>query len=341
MKKVLVILLVAVVAITVAFAQGTQEAKPAEAQRTTKLVLTFPEINADSDNACKFLVMFADLVKERTNGMIEINVFGSGQLGTEAECIEGLRLGTYAFFRINPANLKNRGISIPEYTALGLPFLIQSVQGGLNFLYSDYGRKLGDQILDKSNGQIRSLYQYICTPARNMFSKTLCTSLKDFKKLKVRSETSEIKIDMINCWASATPLAMSEIYTSLSTGVLDGCENTYAGLKNNNWYEQVKYVYETEHVVGASVILVSESVWKQLSESEKEIVSTSLKEACTWFQQKTDEDQEVIKTFLREQGVTITPCTDKQAWLDSCKGLYAKYAASVAPDFISTIQSYK
>lgn len=340
MKKVLVILMVAVIAMSMVFAQAEQEAA-ASAERTTKLVLTFPEINADSDNACKFLVEFANLVKERTNGMIEINVFGSGQLGTEAECIEGLRLGTYAFFRINPANLANRGVDIPEYTALGLPFLVQSVQGGLDFMYSDYGRKLGDQILEKSDGQIRSLYNYICTPPRNMFSKTLCTSLADFRKLKVRSETSQIKIDMINCWASATPLAMSEIYTSLSTGVLDGCENSYAGLKNNNWYEQVKYVYETEHVVGTSVILVSEAVWQQLSEKEQEIITTSLKEACEWFQQKTEEDQEVIKTFLREQGVTITPCTDKQAWLDSCTGLYAKYAANVAPDFISTIQSYK
>lgn len=341
MKKVMLILLVALTAMSIAFGQGTQESAAPAAARTTKLVLTMPEINTDSDNACKFLVEFANLVKERTNGMIEISVFGSGQLGTEAECIEGLKLGTYAFFRINPANLANRGIVIPEYTALGLPFLIQSVQGGLDFLYSDYGKKLGDQIYEKSDGQVRSLYNYICTPARNIFTKTLCTSLGDFKKLKIRSETSQIKIDMINCWASATPLAMSEIYTSLSTGVLDGCENTYAGLKNNNWYEQVKYVYETEHVVGSSVILVSEAIWKQLSESEQEIISTSLKEACNWFQKKTEEDQEIIKTFLREKGVTITPCKDKQAWLDSCTGLYAKYAANVAPDFISTIQSYK
>lgn len=340
MKKFLVVLLIVATSFGMLFAQGGAEAKPAEG-RTSKLVLTFPEINADSDLACQFLVRFADTVKEKTNGMIEINVFGSGQLGTEAECIEGLRLGTYAFFRINPANLATRGVNIPEYTALGLPFLLQSVQGGLDFLYSDYGHALGDQIYEKSNGEIRSLYNYICTPARNMFSKTLCTTLGDFSKLKVRSETSQIKIDMINCWASATPLAMSEIYTSLSTGVLDGCENTLSGLRNNNWYEQVKYVLETEHVVGSSVILVSEAVWKQLSEEEQKIISEALKEACEWFQAETDKQIAENKAFLESKGVTFTPCTDKQAWLDSCKDLYAKYASAVAPDFISTIQSYK
>jgi len=342
MKKVLAILLALAMILSFA-ACGTkkEEAKEEAKGRTEKLVLQFPEINAETDLACQFLVKFADEVREKTNDMIDIQVFGGGQLGNEGECIEGLRLGTYAFFRINPANLKNRGIEIPEYTALGLPFLLQSVQGGLNFLYSDYGTKLNDQIIEKSNGEIRGLANYICTPARNMFTKTKCTSLADFKTLKVRSETSDIKIDMINCWASATPLAMSEIYQSLSTGVLDGCENTLSGMKNNKWYEQVKYVYETEHVVGSSVILVSEKIWKELSAEEQEIVKTALKNACDWFQTETDKQISENKKFLTEQGVEFTACTDKQAWLDSCKDLYAKYATGVASDFISTIQSYK
>ncbi len=347
MKKTLTILLALVLVVSMlagcetTVAPAADAAPAASGERTEKLVLSFPEINAETDNACLFLKEFARMVSERTNGMIEINVFGGGQLGNEAECIEGLGLGTYAFFRINPANLKNRGIDIPEYSALGLPFLFQSVEGGLQFLYSDYGHALADQVYEKSGGTIRSLYHYICTPARNMLTKVKCTSLEDFKKLKIRSETSDIKIDMINCWASATPLAMSEIYTSLSSGVLDGCENTFAGMKNNNWYEQAKYVYQTEHVIGSSVILVSEAVWQQLSESERTIIDESMKEACEWFQQKTIEDQEPIIQFLKDAGVEITPCTDKEAWIASCAPLYAKYAASVAEDFISTIQSYK
>ena len=150
MKKTLSTLLAVVLILSIVLVCGTSA--KADGERTKKLVLTMPEINAETDNACLFLKEFARLVNERTNGMIEINVAGGGQLGNEAECIEGLALGTYAFFRINPANLKNRGIDIPEYTALGLPFLVQSVQGGLDFLYSDYGHALGDKILEKSGG---------------------------------------------------------------------------------------------------------------------------------------------------------------------------------------------
>lgn len=336
MKKLLVILLIAVASLSMIFANGQSESSSER-----KLVLTFPEINADSDLACQMLVKFSEIVKEKTNGQIEINVFGSGQLGTEAECIEMLKLGTAAFIRINPANLKNRGIDIPEYTALGLPFLLQSVQGGLDFLYSDYGAEIADEVYEKSDGTIRSLYNYICTPARNMFTKEKCTSLADFKKLKIRSETSDIKIDMINCWASATPLAMSEIYSSLSTGVLDGCENTLASLRNNNWYEQVKYVLETEHVVNANVYLVSEVIWQQLTEEERVIIQESMKEACDWFQAETEKQVLKDREFLESKGVVFTECTDRQDWIDACSSLYEKYASNVRADFISTIQSYK
>ncbi len=336
MKKLLVILLVAFASLAMIFANGQSESASGR-----KLVLTFPEINADSDLACQMLVKFSEIVKEKTNGQIEINVFGSGQLGTEADCIEMLKLGTAAFIRINPANLKNRGINIPEYTALGLPFLLQSVNGGLDFLYSDYGAELADQVYEKSDGTIRSLYNYICTPARNMFTKEKAETLAAFKKLKIRSETSDIKIDMINCWASATPLAMSEIYSSLSTGVLDGCENTLSGLRNNNWYEQVKYVLETEHVIGSSVFLISEIVWQQLTEEERVIIQESLKEACDWFQEETNKQISENRAFLESKGVVFTKCTDRQEWIDACESLYEKYAADVRADFISTIQSYK
>lgn len=307
---------------------------------TPELSLTFPEINADNGLVCDMLRRFAENVKTGSNGRIEINVFGGGQLGNEADTMEMLRIGTVDFIRINPANASTRGIDIPEYTAMGLPYLVQSIDGGLDYLYSDSGKALADQVLEASGGEVRSLYNYILTPARNMFTKTEVNSLDDFAKLKIRSETSDIKIDMINCWASATPLAMSEIYTSLSTGILDGCENTIAGLYDNAWYEQVKYVYETEHVIGVSLFLIGETTWQKLTADEQVMMIDALKEACEWFQDQQDEQLADYISKLKDLGVTFTPCTDKQAWADACAPLYEKYAAGLE-DFIADIQSYK
>lgn len=325
-------------------APAATEAAPAEPEVKTydkpELTLTFPEINADAGTVCDMLRRFADNVKAGSNGRIEINVFGGGQLGTEAETMEMLRLGTADFIRLNPANMSTRGIDIPEYTAMGLPFLVQSIDGGLEYLYGDSGKALADQIIEKSDGEVRALYNYILTPARNMYTNVEATSLADFAKLKIRSETSEIKIDMINSWASATPLAMSEIYTSLSTGVLDGCENTITGYKDNAWYEEAPYVYLTEHVIGVSVFMIAEKTWQKLTAEEQVMMVEALKEACDWFQAQQDEDLATYIEDLKGLGVTFTECTDKQAWIDACAPLYAKYAAGLE-DFIADIQSYK
>lgn len=326
---------------TEAPAEAAADAAPAEVTYDKpELSLTFPEINSESGTVCAAFRRFADNVKAGSNGRIEINVFGGGQLGSEADTMEMLRIGTVDFIRINPANAATRGIDIPEYTALGLPYLIQSVPGGLEYLYGDAGKALADKVLEASGGEIRSMYNYLVTPARNMFTKTEVTSLADFAKLKIRSETSDMKIDMINCWASATPLPLSEIYTSLSTGILDGCENSIAGLYDNAWYDQVKYVYETEHAINANLILVSEKTWQKFTPEEQTMVVEAMKEACDWFQAQQDEELVDYIAKLEAAGVKFNKCTDKQDWIDACKPLYEKYAAGLE-DFIADIQSYK
>jgi TRAP-type C4-dicarboxylate transport system substrate-binding protein len=327
-----------------AAAPAATEAAPAEPEVKTydkpEVSLKFPEINADAGLVCDMIRRFADNVKAGSNGRIEIEVFGGGQLGNEAETMEMLRLGTVDFIRLNPANMATRGIDIPEYTALGLPFLIQSIEGGLEYLYGEGGKALADQIIEKSEGDVRALYNYILTPARNMYSNVEAKTLADFKNLKIRSETSEIKMDMMNCWASATPLAMSEIYTSLSTGVLDGCENTFASYHDNAWYEEAPYCLKTEHVIGASVFMIGEKAWQKLTADEQVMMVEALKEACDWFQAQQETELAAYIEDLKGLGVTFTECTDKQDWIDACAPLYAKYAVGLE-DFIADIQSHK
>lgn len=307
---------------------------------TPELTLKFPEINADAGDVCVAERYFADLVKERSNGRIEIDVFGGGQLGTEAETMEQLRLGVVDFIRINPANAATRGIEVAEYTALGLPYLVQSIQGGIDFLYSDSGKAIADKVAEVTNGEIVSLYNYIVTTPRHMYTKTLVTNIDEMKKLKIRSESSDIKVDMINCWASATPLDMNEIYTALQTGVIDGCENAFHGYYDNAWYEVAPYCLLTGHSINASIFLMSGVTWNKLTADEQVMVVQAMNEACAYFQQIQEEHEVEVKTQLTEKGVTFTEPTDPQAWQDACAPLYEKYAAGLE-DFIAEVKSYK
>lgn len=307
---------------------------------TPEVVMKFPEINADTGDVCVMERYFADLVSERSNGRIQIDVYGGGQLGDESETIEQLRLGVVDFIRINPANTSARGIDIPEYTALGLPYLVQSIQGGIDFLYSDSGAAIADRVAEVTGGEIVSLYNYIVTTPRNMYTKTLVTNIEEMKAQKIRSETSDIKVDMINCWASATPLAMNEIYTALQTGVIDGCENAFHGYYDNAWYEVAPYCLLTEHSINASIFLISGVSWAKLTADEQIMMVQALKDACEYFQQIQNEHVEEVYQQLVEKGVTFTEPTDPEAWQEACQPLYDEYAADLG-DFITEIKSYK
>ncbi len=340
MKRKLGILITLVLCLTMIAGIAPAQAEGAKTYATPELVLRFPEINAEAGDVGKMLFKFADLVNERSNGRIKVEIYCGGQLGNEGEMIEQLRLGVVDFMRINPANLSTRGIDVPEYSAMGLPYLIQSVEGGLAYLYSDSGKAIADKIAVASGGEILSMYSYIVTTPRHMYTKTLITNLDEMKSQKIRSETSEIKVDMINCWASATPLAFNEIYTALQTGVIDGAENPFHGYRDNAWYEVAPYCLLTGHAIGASVFMVSAVTWDKFTDEEKPMVIAAMQEACDYFQGLQDEGIAAVEADLVAKGVTFTEPTDKQAWIDACAPLYAKYAAGLDA-FIADIQSYK
>ena len=152
--------------------------------------------------------------------------------------------------------------------------------------------------------------------------------------------TTAIKSGMSSALTVINESATSEIYTSLSTGVLDGCENTITGYKDNAWYEEAPYVYLTEHVVGVSVFMIAEKTWQKLTADEQAMMVEALKEACDWFQAQQETELAAYIEELKGLGVTFTECTDKQAWIDACAPLYAKYAVGLE-DFIADIQSHK
>lgn len=305
-----------------------------------ELMLTFPEINADSSLVCAMLRRFADNVQRGSNGRIGINVFGGGLAGTEAEAMDMLRQGTVDFIRIPAVNMATRGIQIPEYTAMGLPFLVQSIPGGLEYLHGDSGIALADQILEKSGGQVRSLYSYILTEPRNLYTNGEVSCLADFAGRRIGTEDSRMKTDMINAWATAVPAEQEQISEGLATGALDGCENTLTGYKDSGWQKEAPYVYLTGHSVGVSLFLISEQTWQKLTAQEQTMLLEALQEACRWFQTQQEQALAASIAELKEQGVSFTECTDRQDWIDACAGLYTTYAAGLE-DFIADIQSCK
>ena len=318
----------------------SKKATETEQYETPEITIVLAENDNETTVSSRAIAMFCQLVDERSHGRIKIEPYYGGQLGNEAENIENLRTGIVGITRINVANMENRGIDVPEYTLFGLPYLIRDEEHAKKFLDSDDSHQLAERISTATNGQIVSLDSYIVASPRHFFSKNPITSMADMSGMKVRSETTELKIDTMEAFGlSATPLPLNDMYSSLQTGMIDGGEHNLANIKSYAFYEQCPYVLLTGHSYNVNVFLVSGAVWTTLSQEDKDLIQTALQEASAWGTEQFVIETDSLQKELEAKGVTFTEPIDMENWQNAAQPLYDKYGSGYE-SFIETVLSY-
>ena len=233
MRKMVLTILIFGFVIGFVSAQATTEEK-----KIKPVTLILSDINTEATIWGKTDKMFADLVKERTEGRVNVEVFCGAQLGNEEENMNNLRTGVVSITVLNVANLQTRGVNVPEFTLFGLPYLIRSSEHGTKFWLSEDGKALSDKISKATNGSIVSMHAYVSSTPKHFFSKEYRANLADFAGLKMRSATSQISIDLIKAFGmTPSPMGLNDVYSALQTGMIDGTEHNLSNIYNYAFYE--------------------------------------------------------------------------------------------------------
>ncbi|SDF82699.1 TRAP transporter substrate-binding protein [Sporolituus thermophilus] len=262
---------------------------------------------------------FAELVYERTNGRIKIEVFPSGQLGEEKAVIEQVQLGAIEFTRVSASPLAefNKQLGV-----LSLPYIFDSDEHMWKFLSSDMGNKMLDGL---ETSKMKGL-AYYSSGSRSFYARKPIKSLDDLKGLKIRVQQSKINMDMISALgASATPMPYGEVFSALQTGVIDGAENNYPSYYSSNHYQVAKYYLLDRHQRVPEVLLVSKATWDKLSDEDKKIIKQAALDSVKTQRELWDKFEKEAEAKLRAAGVTITEVTDVKPWQAAVKPVIDKY----------------
>ena len=206
-------------------------------------------------------VKFTELVKEKTGGAVEIQVFPSSQLGNQRDLIEGLTFGTVDMTLTSTAVLGN---FLTEAAVFDLPFIFRDIPHAYKALDS-----VGMEIckpLEKRGIKVLAMFENgvrHMTNNRNPIRKP-----EDVKGLKIRVMEQPIYIEMMKILgASPTPMAFGELFTALQQGVVDGQENPAAHIYTSRFFEVQKYISLTAHTYSAEPLLVGMGVWSKINDS--------------------------------------------------------------------------
>ena len=252
---------------------------------------------------------FAKLVKERSNGEIEIQVFPSSQLGNQRELVEGLTMGTVDMTLTGTAVMGN---FVPEVAVFDLPFLFRDVQHAYKTLDT-----IGMELCKK--GEKRGMITLAIweNGVRHMTNNVRPIKVPaDMKGLKFRVMEQPVYIAMMkSLGASPTPMAMSELYTSLQKGVVDGQENPMGHIATKRFYEVQKYLSLSGHTYAPEPVLISTMAWKKLTSAQQEMLRKAAEDTRDWERDLSRKMEVECLDIVKKSGsCQVNDDVDKEAF---------------------------
>ncbi|GAB2698575.1 TRAP transporter substrate-binding protein [Paenibacillus thermoaerophilus] len=277
---------------------------------------------------------FAELVKERTNGRIQIDVFPSAQLGEEKSVIEQVQLGAIEFTRVSTGALAAFN---NQFGVFSLPYIFDNDDHLWRFLDSNEGTKLLDSL---ESSRMKGL-AYYSSGARHFYATKPIKKVEDLKGLKIRVQQNKINMDLITALgASPTPMAYGEVYSSLQTGVIDGAENNYPSYYSSKHYDVAKNLILDQHQRVPEVLLISKTVWDKLSQADKDIIKQAALDSVATQKEEWAKYEKKSEEAVKAAGVTITEVTDPKPWQAAVKPVIDKYRNEYK-EVLESIEKYK
>jgi tripartite ATP-independent transporter DctP family solute receptor len=276
-------------------------------------------------------VKFAETVKTKTNGRVEIQVAHSAQLGDDAAMVTALRSGTLDFSANSQGAVSS---TVPEFAALGMPFLFADVQKAWAVMDGPIGKDLADKAASK--GMILlGLWDNGIRQMSN--SKRPIKSPADMKGLKMRTPPDAVTVDIMQSMgADAQQIKFSELYVALQQGVVDGQENPLTNISSAKLYEVQKFISLSGHKYESTPFLMSKRTWDRMTPADQKAVTEAAAEATQLQRRLNKEVDDKLVADLKSKGIQIDN-VDRKAFMEACAPVYTKWTTGPIGEFVTRV----
>ena len=267
----------------------------------------------------KAMVFMADRLNEISDGKLQVDIYPSGQLGGEQQCVELLQIGSLAMTKVSSAVMEGFN---ENFKVFGLPYVFMNKEHSFKVLDGPIGK---DLLLSSEKFNIRGMCFYDAGSRSFYTIDNPINTPEDLKGMKMRVMKSPTAVSMMKEFgASPTPISWGELYTALQSGVVDGAENNPPSFYLSHHYEVCKYYTLNEHTAVPDVMIMSKPIWDKLTKEEQGWLSQAIEESVV-VQRKLWAASEVESLAAVEKaGVTIIR-PDKSLFAEKVSGIYEQY----------------
>ncbi|MBM4305573.1 MAG: TRAP transporter substrate-binding protein [Deltaproteobacteria bacterium] len=279
---------------------------------------------------------FKEMLEKKFGDRVTVKVHPAGQLGSEKDHLEGLKIGS-----VDMAITMTSLLALwePQMTYIDIPYLYRDIDHATKVLNGPIGMSInkklenhGIMVLSCYNLGFRSVY----SRKRPIFKPA------DLAGMKHRVIQNPLHIDLFNSWgAKAVPFNWGEVYTALQQGVLDSVDNNPPSYDIMKHYEVAPYFSITNHIYTASVLSMSKKKFDSLPKDlQQEIVDISKALVPEAIQITKDIDNKIVGKLVNENKVQFNTA-DIEAFAKASKEVSDKYSQNVGMDVIGKIRAVK
>jgi len=278
--------------------------------------------------------LLAERVNTEMNGKACMEVFPSSQLYNDDQVLEAMLQGDV---QLAAPSLSKFEKFTKQFRIFDLPFMFKNIQAVDAFQASDTGQAMKESMTRR--GLLGLAFWH--NGMKQMSANTALVLPTDADGLKFRVQASDVlKAQMAAIGGSPQPMAFSEVYGALQTGVVDGQENTWSNIYGQKFFEVQDGITETNHGIIDYLVVTSTEWWNGLDADVRDQLATILEEVTEVRNGEAYAVNEQAKQAILDAGGTIRELDgeQRQAWVDAMKPVWAQFEGDVGAENIAAAQ---
>lgn len=340
MKKMFALLLTSMMIISMAACGSTGEGKGSadgDGSSNEPMVIRMNCSMSRDHLIGKGYQLIADKIEELSNGSMKVDLYYDNGYCSDTENLTEMAKGNLEISGSGAAYVIEY---VPQYGFLNMAYVYDSSEHALKVLNGDIGAQIFETV-GETTGMLPLSAYYFGTRNILLTKDIEVKSPEDLANVKMRTNGTETMMQMMEAMgANPVGVSLSETYSALQTGVVDGQENPISACIQYNFPEISKSWTYTEHYVDCSWIAVSYEWFKNLSSEQQQIVRDAVTEGCDYISEAVLEEEANTDAILEEAGVKVYRI-DKTPFEEAAYEYYQQFADEWDQDVLDAILACK
>jgi len=267
------------------------------------------------------LEKFKELIEERSNGEMTVQLYLGGQMGSEQENVKQVGSGLLQVAVMASGNVSPFS---PKVGLLTLPYIFPNIEDAYTLFRSDFMDGMADDIAKEGN--VRPLGWFVGGYRVLTNSKHPITKMDDLQGVKIRVPKVQTMLAAYKAWGvEGHPMAWTEVFNGLQQGVIDGQDNPHLVNVDQKFWEVQKYISDLHYMLWTGPIIVSEVWFKKLPADKQALVKQAAMDAAEYQWQWVADKEAGALAKCQEMGMEFSKLEDEELWIEKAKSIWPQF----------------